>query len=129
MKAMKKNSGTLKLDLAQYRELAAFSQFASDLDEATRAQLDRGARMMELLKQGLNAPVAVPKQVVALYAGGKGFLDTIPVEKVLKFEQDLHATLDKEASIIKAIAEEKNISEDTEGKMIKVIEQVVELHK
>jgi F-type H+-transporting ATPase subunit alpha len=69
MKAMKKNSGTLKLDLAQYRELAAFSQFASDLDEATRKQLDRGARMMELLKQGLNAPVPVPKQVAALYAG------------------------------------------------------------
>jgi len=67
MKAMKKNSGTLKLDLAQYRELAAFSQFASDLDEATRNQLDRGARMMELLKQGLNSPVPAPKQVCALY--------------------------------------------------------------
>ena len=129
MKAMKKNSGTLKLDLAQYRELAAFSQFASDLDEATRNQLDRGARMMELLKQGLNSPVPVPKQVVALYAGGKGFLDTIPVEKVLKFEEDLYASLDKEASIISAIASEKNISEDTEAKMIKIIEQVVELHK
>jgi len=69
MKAMKKNSGTLKLDLAQYRELAAFSQFASDLDEATRNQLERGERMMELLKQGLNAPISVPKQVCALYAG------------------------------------------------------------
>ncbi|NDK09272.1 F0F1 ATP synthase subunit alpha [Candidatus Gracilibacteria bacterium] len=129
MKAMKKNSGTLKLDLAQYRELAAFSQFASDLDEATRKQLDRGARMMELLKQGLNAPVPVPKQVAALYAGGKGFLDTIPVEKVLKFEADLHASLDEEKTVLKAITDEKNISEDTEAKLIKIIEKVVELNK
>ena len=129
MKAMKKNSGTLKLDLAQYRELAAFSQFASDLDEATRAQLDRGARMMELLKQGLNAPVAVPKQVVALYAGWKGYLDKIDVDKVLKFEEDLYAALDKDKTVIKAIADEKNISDDTEKKMIKIIEKVVELHK
>jgi len=129
MKAMKKNSGTLKLDLAQYRELAAFSQFASDLDEATRKQLDRGARMMELLKQGLNAPVPVPKQVAALYAGWKGFLDTIPVEKVLKFEADLHASLDEEKTVLKAITDEKNISEDTEAKLIKIIEKVVELNK
>lgn len=129
MKAMKKNSGTLKLDLAQYRELAAFSQFASDLDEATRNQLDRGARMMELLKQGLNSPVPVPKQVAALYAGGKGYLDSIAVEKVLKFEEDLYAALDTEKTVIEAIATEKNISEDTEKKLIEVIEKVVELNK
>ena len=129
MKAMKKNSGTLKLDLAQYRELAAFSQFASDLDESTRNQLDRGARMMELLKQGLNSPVPVPKQVVALYAGGKGYLDTIPVEKVLKFEEDLHAALDKDKTVIESIEKEKTISEATEAEMIKIIESVVELHK
>lgn len=129
MKAMKKNSGTLKLDLAQYRELAAFSQFASDLDEATRKQLDRGARMMELLKQGLNAPVPVPKQVASLFAGGRGFLDTIPVDKVLKFESDLHASLDEEKTVLKAITDEKNISEDTEKKLINIIEKVVELNK
>lgn len=129
MKAMKKNSGTLKLDLAQYRELAAFSQFASDLDEATRNQLDRGARMMELLKQGIGSPVPVPKQVVALYAGGKGYLDAVAVDKVLKFEADLYAALDQEKSVIEAISTEKNISEDTEKKMIKVIEKVVELNK
>lgn len=129
MKAMKKNSGTLKLDLAQYRELAAFSQFASDLDEATRNQLDRGARMMELLKQGLNAPVPVPKQVCALYAGGKGYLDSIDVDNVLKFEADLYAALDEEKSVIAAIASEKNISEDTEKSLIKVIKKVVELNK
>lgn len=129
MKAMKKNSGTLKLDLAQYRELAAFSQFASDLDESTRNQLDRGARMMELLKQGLNSPVPVPKQVVALYAGGKGYLDALPVGKVLKFEADLYASLDEEKTVLEAIAQEKNISEETEKKMITVIEKVVELNK
>lgn len=129
MKAMKKNSGTLKLDLAQYRELAAFSQFASDLDEATRNQLDRGARMMELLKQGIGAPVPVPKQVVALYAGGKGFLDTVDVDKILKFEADLYAALDEEKTVIAAIIKEKNISEDTEKNMIKLIEKVVELNK
>ena len=129
MKAMKKNSGTLKLDLAQYRELAAFSQFASDLDEATRKQLDRGARMMELLKQGLNSPIIVPKQVCALYAGGKGFIDTLAVNKVLKFEQDLYSSLDEEKSILAAITTEKNLSDETEAKLIKVIEKVVELNK
>ena len=129
MKAMKKNSGTLKLDLAQYRELAAFSQFASDLDESTRNQLDRGARMMELLKQGIGAPVPVPKQVVALYAGGKGYLDAVEVDTVLKFESDLYDALDSEKSVIAAIESEKNISEDTEKKMIAVIEKVVELNK
>lgn len=129
MKAMKKNSGTLKLDLAQYRELAAFSQFASDLDAATKAQLDRGARMMELLKQGLNSPVPVPKQVCALYAGGKGYLDAIDVNKVLKFEEDLYAALDEEKTVVEAITSEKNLSEDTEKKLVKVIEKVVELNK
>jgi len=129
MKAMKKNSGTLKLDLAQYRELAAFSQFASDLDEATRNQLDRGARMMELLKQGLNAPVPVPKQVCALYAGGKGYLDAIAVDNVLKFEADLYAALDDEKTVVESITKEKNLSEDTEKKLIKVIKKVVELNK
>lgn len=129
MKAMKKNSGTLKLDLAQYRELAAFSQFASDLDPATKAQLDRGERMMELLKQGLNSPIPVPKQVAALYAGGKGYLDSIAVEKVGKFEQDLYAALDDEKTVVEAIMTEKNISEDTEKKLITVIEKVVELNK
>ena len=129
MKAMKKNSGTLKLDLAQYRELAAFSQFASDLDEATRNQLERGERMMELLKQGLNAPISVPKQVCALYAGKEWYLDGIPVNKILKFEADLHAALDKDAKVLAALTEEKNLSEKIEKDLIKIIEKVVELNK
>jgi F-type H+-transporting ATPase subunit alpha len=129
MKAMKKNSGTLKLDLAQYRELAAFSQFASDLDEATRAQLDRGARMMELLKQGINAPVPAIKQVCALYAGGKGYLDAIAVENILKFEEDLYSALDSEKKVLAGLEKEKNITEDIEKGLITVIKKVVELNK
>jgi F-type H+-transporting ATPase subunit alpha len=85
--------------------------------------------MMELLKQGLNSPVPVPKQVAALYAGWNGYLDSIAVDKVLKFESDLHASLDEEKTILEAIRTEKNISEDTEKKLIEVIERVVELNK
>ena len=72
---MKKVAGTLKLDLAQYRELAAFSQFASDLDESTRKQLERGKRMMELLKQGVYSPISATKQVCSIYAGANGYLE------------------------------------------------------
>ncbi len=129
IKAMKKVSWTLKLDLAQYRELAAFSQFASDLDEATKLQLDRWERMMELLKQGVYAPVPVPKQVCVLYAGGKGYLDQVPVDKVLKFEDNLYASLDEEKTILESIRSEAQITDDTEKKLIKLIEKVAELNK
>ncbi len=126
---MKKVAGTLKLDLAQYRELAAFSQFASDLDESTRAQLERGKRMMELLKQGVNSPVPVPKQVAIFYAGANGYLDSIEVENIAKFEQDLYADLDKEKTILASIEKEKQLTPETEEKLKKEIEKVVELNK
>lgn len=129
IKAMKKVSGTLKLDLAQYRELAAFSQFASDLDAETKAQLDRGARMMELLKQWVYSPVSVSKQVCAIYAWGKGYLDSIAVSKVGKFENDLYATLDQEKTIIESIDKEKQMNEESEKKLIEIIKKVVELNK
>jgi len=129
IKAMKKVSGTLKLDLAQYRELAAFSQFASDLDAGTRKQLERGKRMMELLKQGVYDPITVPKQVCAIFAGAKGYLDTLDVAKVKKFETDLYMTLEEEKTILEAITTKKEIKEDTEKKLIEVIERVVELNK
>lgn len=129
IKAMKKVSGTLKLDLAQYRELAAFSQFASDLDASTRKQLERGKRMMELLKQGVFEPVNVPKQVAAIYAGSKGYLDTIDVSKVKKFEKDLYLMLDEEKSILEAITRDKEIKEETENKLVEVIKKVVDLNK
>jgi len=129
IKGMKKVSGTLKLDLAQYRELAAFSQFASDLDKETKAQLDRGARMMELLKQWVYSPVSVEKQIAAIYAGWKGYLDSIDVSKVAKFEHDLYSTLDEEKTILESISKEKQMNEETESKLIEVIKKVVELNK
>jgi F-type H+/Na+-transporting ATPase subunit alpha len=126
---MKKVSGTLKLDLAQYRELAAFSQFASDLDATTKAQLDRGERMMELLKQGVYAPVTVEKQICSIFAGAKGHLDSIATSKVTKFEQDLYTALEDEKTILKAIVADKVIKEDTEAKLVEVINKVVEINK
>ena len=89
IKAMKKVAGSLRLDLAQYRELAAFAQFGSELDDATRAQLARGARMVELLKQGQYVPLSVEDQVISIFAGVNGFLDDVPVEKVQPFIEDL----------------------------------------
>lgn len=86
IKATKQVSGTLRLDLAQYRELQAFAQFASDLDEASRKQLERGQRMVELLKQPPYSPLSVEKQVVLIFAGTKGFLDDIAVSRIEEFE-------------------------------------------
>ena len=94
IKAMKQTAGSLRLDLAQYRELAAFSQFASDLDATTRRSLERGARLMEVIKQGINVPLPVAKQVVIIYAGVNGFLDDIPPARVGEFESQLNDALD-----------------------------------
>lgn len=126
---MKKVAGTLKLDLAQYRELAAFSQFASDLDESTRKQLERGKRMMELLKQGVYSPVPVAKQICSIYAGANGFLDEISVSKVGRWESDFYAVLDEEKSILESIEKEKVITPEMEEKLKKEIASVCELHK
>jgi len=89
IRAMRKVAGTLRIDLAQFRALEAFALFASDLDKASRAQLDRGARMVELLKQGQYQPVPIERQVIAIWAGGNGFLDPIPVADVRRFEAEL----------------------------------------
>ncbi len=89
IKTMKQVAGSLRLDLAQYRELAAFSQFGSELDKATQAQLARGARMVELLKQGQYKPMAVADQVLSIYAGVNGFLDDVPLDKIRQFEEEL----------------------------------------
>ncbi|WP_053361061.1 F0F1 ATP synthase subunit alpha [Bacillus sp. FJAT-27251] len=94
IKAMKKVAGTLRLDLASYRELEAFSQFGSDLDAATQAKLNRGARTVEVLKQDLNKPLSVEKQVAILYALTRGFLDDIPVTDIRRFEAEFHTWLD-----------------------------------
>ncbi|MFQ5931006.1 MAG: F0F1 ATP synthase subunit alpha [Nitrospiraceae bacterium] len=89
IKTMKQVAGTLRLDLAQYREMAAFAQFGSELDKATQAQLARGARMVEILKQGQYKPMAVADQVLSIYAGVNGFVDDVPVNKIRQFEEDL----------------------------------------
>ncbi|MCP1126136.1 F0F1 ATP synthase subunit alpha [Bacillus sp. AFS018417] len=98
IKAMSKVSGTLRLDLASYRELEAFAQFGSDLDKATQAKLNRGARTVEVLKQGLHKPLKVEKQVMILYALTRGFLDDIPVADITRFEEEFHAWLDTNAA-------------------------------
>jgi F-type H+-transporting ATPase subunit alpha len=114
-KAMKSVAGQLRLDMAQYRDLAAFAQFASDLDRATRASLERGQRMTELLKQPQYEPMSFAKQVVALFAGTRGFLDDIPVEKVTDFERSLLRFMDQShPEIEKSIMEKAAIDDETE---------------
>lgn len=98
IKAMKKVAGTLRLDLAAFRELEAFAQFGSDLDADTQGKLNRGERTIEILKQNLNQPIVVEKQVMALYALTHGFLDDIPVEDIVRFEQEYYVWLDSNAS-------------------------------
>ena len=127
IKAMKQVAGTLRLDLAQYRELAAFAQFGSDLDKATKEQLDRGARMVETLKQPQYTPLAVEDQVLVLFTAVRGFLADIPVEKVVKFQEDfikfMHAS---HADIGKKIAEQKKLDDALEAEIKKCIEEFKE---
>src|SRR5262249_36770219 len=107
--AMKKVAGTLRLDLAQYREKAAFAQFASDLDKATQAQLARGARMVELLKQGQFQPLPVEKQILIIYAGTKGYLDKYPLEVLSRYEKELYAFVEsRRPEVLRTIREKGN---------------------
>jgi len=118
IKAMKQVAGTIKLELAQYREMAAFAQFASDLDAATQRLLNRGARLTELLKQPQYRPLPVEEQVVSIFAGVRGYLDKIKVEDVNRFEaRFLDEIRTKGADILNAIRTEKAISKDTEEKL------------
>ena len=124
IKAMKQVSGTLRLDLAQYRELQAFAQFASDLDEASRKQLERGQRMVEVLKQPPYSPLPVERQVLIIYAGANGFLDDIPVEKVTKFEAELYPFIEaKYPQIFEQIREKKALDDELKEMMNKAIEE------
>ena len=125
-KAIKKIAGTLKLELAQFDELAAFSQFASDLDAATQAQLGRGKRLRELLKQAQFSPLLLAEQVAIVYAGTKGFLDELPVEKVTEFVRELRDYLKtSKPEFITAIQNEKVMSESSEAILKDAIKQVV----
>ncbi len=118
IKAMKQVAGKIKLELAQYREMAAFSQFASDLDAATQQQLGRGARLTELLKQPQNTPYPVQEQVVVLFAGTRGFLDKVPVDKVVGFERQFLSELRANGGgILDAIRDQREIKKDVEDKL------------
>jgi len=123
IKAMKKVAGTLKLDLAQFRELEAFSQFGSDLDEGTKRQLERGKRAVEVLKQLQYAPVKTEHQVVTLYALTKGYMDDVPLEKIKEFEQKLTDYSERNAKVFyKEVVDKKMWSDKGEEELKKVIE-------
>jgi F-type H+-transporting ATPase subunit alpha len=118
IKAMKQVAGRIKLELAQYREMAAFAQFASDLDAATQKLLARGARLTELLKQGQYQPMPVEEQVVSIFAGVRGFLDAIAVNDVNRFEEALlEEVRAKHGDILEAIRKERELSKATEDKL------------
>jgi F-type H+-transporting ATPase subunit alpha len=130
IKAMKKVAGRLKLELAQYRELEAFTKFGSDLDKTTLAQLTRGARLVEILKQGQYAAVPVENQVVVIYAGTNGFLDEIPVDHVSRFEKELIETMElKHKEILDNIARTKDLDDETSAKLKKVLENFTDNFK
>jgi F-type H+-transporting ATPase subunit alpha len=122
IKAMKKVAGTLRLDLAQFREMAAFAQFASDLDAATRAQLERGKRLVELLKQGQYVPLPVEKQIVTVYAGTAGYTDKLPVESLKQYEQDLYRYIDeKHPELWTDLKAKKEITDDIKKTLDKAL--------
>ena len=121
-KALKKVSGTLKISLARYRDLQGFAMFASDLDPATKAELTRGAHLMELLKQPQFHPVAMEKQVVSVWAGTHGKLDDLDIEDVLPFESQLHDYLEHNTDILDIIRETSNFTSDTEKALDEAIE-------
>jgi len=124
IKAMKQVAGTLRLDLAQYRELAAFAQFGSDLDKATQQKLNRGARLVELLKQPQYQPMPVQEQVVSLYAGTRGYMDEVPLDAVHKFETELMEFMrNSKADVLKDIVEKKALDADIEGRLKAGIEE------
>jgi F-type H+/Na+-transporting ATPase subunit alpha len=124
IKAMKAVAGRMKLELAQYREIAAFSQFASDLDKVTRDQLDRGARLVELLKQKQYVPLAVEKQVVIIFAGTRGFLDKLAVSDIAAYETGLYDFIEKKyPAIYENIRSKKTIDDETEAKLKQALEE------
>ena len=126
IKAMKQVSGSIKLDLAQFREMEAFSQFASDLDQSTRNLLERGRRLTEILKQPQYSPLKVEEQVVVIFSGVKGFLDKIEISEITKFEIFLLKKLRNQGKdILKTIKDEKSLSEDTETKLNQFLESTI----
>ncbi len=125
VKAMKQVAGTLRLELAQFRELAAFAQFGSDLDPATQKQLARGTRLVEILKQGQYKPLPVEKQVLIIYAATNGFIDSYPVESLKRYEEELNSFFEsRHPGIISEIREKKNLDADLKAKVNKALEEL-----
>jgi len=126
-KIMKKVAGKLRLELASFRELASFAQFASDLDESTQRKIEKGKRLVEMLKQPNNEPIPFNKQVVLIYAGINDYLNDLPVNKVLDFEKTLYQKLDTVyADLTKKIIDKKSLEDDIEKEMIEVIKETKE---
>ncbi len=126
-KAMKKIAGPVKLELAQYREMAAFAQFASDLDASTKQLLDRGARLVEILKQGQYSPLTVSEQVISIYAGVRGYLDKISVNDVVRFESEaLSEIKSNHVELLESIAKEKELSKENDDKLKSILDGIVE---
>jgi len=127
-KAMKKVAGSLRLDLAQYRELAAFAQFGSDLDKATQRQLTRGERMVEILKQDQYVPMPVEKQVAIIFAASKGYLDTVPLDTLKIWERDFHLFLEeKHSAVLQAIATTGKLDDDTVEHLTAAIKEFIQI--
>jgi F-type H+-transporting ATPase subunit alpha len=123
IKAMKQVAAKVKLELAQYNELLAFAQFGSDLDKATKAQLERGHRIMEILKQAQYSPYAVEEQVVSFFMVTKGLLDSIPVADVRRFEKEVLLHLRKDTPILTEILEKKALDKELEGKISEAVNE------
>jgi F-type H+-transporting ATPase subunit alpha len=124
IKAMRQVAGTLKLELAQYRELAAFAQFGSDLDKATQAQLNRGKRLVELLKQAQFSPLPFSKQILIIFAGTGGFLDDLPVEQVRDFEKELYEYVDAtNPGVLRMVMEKKILDDQLKAQLTSLIKE------
>ena len=129
-KAMKKVAGSIKLELAQYREMAAFAQFGSDLDASTQQLLNRGAKLTELLKQNQYSPMTVSEQVISVFTGVKGFLDDVELTKIKKFENDIIEKIKSEKpEIIDAIQSSGKLEENTEKLLVQAIEEYKKANK
>ncbi|MCZ6480319.1 MAG: F0F1 ATP synthase subunit alpha [candidate division NC10 bacterium] len=123
IKAMKQVAGGLRLDLAQYREMAAFAQFGSDLDQVTQRQIARGSRLVEILKQGQYEPLPVAKQILIIYVGTNGFVDHLPVEAIKKYEEELIAFVEAKApDLFDEILKRREITDEIKGKINKILE-------
>jgi F-type H+-transporting ATPase subunit alpha len=124
IKAMKQVAGRLRLDLAQYRELAAFAKFGSDLDKATLAQITRGQRMVEILKQGQYRPLPVAQQVTIIFLGVNGYMDSVPVEQIERCESEFHRFVESNYNdILKEITSKKELTDEVRDKLKSICEE------